>query len=160
MILITIGTQLPFDRLIQDMDAIAPKLGRPVFAQIGPSKYTPKSFQYERSLHPLKMDEMIKKADIIVSHAGIGSILTAQRNGKPIIIYPRLARFGEHRNDHQLATCDKVKSYAGVYTADSKESLFDVLTRDSYEPPVHELIAARQERFLEALGDHISQLRF
>jgi UDP-N-acetylglucosamine transferase subunit ALG13 len=132
MILLTIGTQLPFDRLVEMMDKAAPEVGETIFGQIGKnSKYTPGNFEYCESLRPIEFEEKLKTARVIVSHAGIGSILTARKYGKPIIVVPRLAAFGEHRNDHQLATCNQFRRTANIYVAESQSDIIRFLTNET-----------------------------
>jgi UDP-N-acetylglucosamine transferase subunit ALG13 len=105
MIFVTVGTQLPFDRLIKAIDHWAGE-NKPVdvFAQIGPTKYEPQNIQWLQFLDAEAFQKRIEQADIIVAHAGMGSIITALQLGKPIVVMPRCADLGEHRNDHQVAT--------------------------------------------------------
>lgn len=117
MIFLTVGTQLPFDRLIKAMDEIAPALDQPIFAQIGNGAYIPKNFDYCRFCAQQEVFETFQKAAGIVSHAGTGSMLTARRFNKPIILFPRRASLSEHRNDHQLATCRQLETASGITVA-------------------------------------------
>jgi UDP-N-acetylglucosamine transferase subunit ALG13 len=105
VIFVTVGTQLPFDRLIGAVDEWAgAAAGRSVFAQIGPSRMVPRHIEHARSISPEQCRERMAAAEAIVAHAGIGTILTALELGKPALVMPRQAEFGEHRNNHQLAT--------------------------------------------------------
>ncbi|MDR3471989.1 MAG: glycosyltransferase [Devosia sp.] len=134
MILLTIGTQLPFDRLVQALDEITPLLRHEVFGQIGQSEYTPVNMQWSAFLGADEFDVRFRAASVVVSHAGIGTILSAQKYRKPLIIVPRLARYGEHRNDHQLATANQVREKRGVYVAEDVDALPGLLGRDDLEP--------------------------
>lgn len=135
MIFVTVGSQLPFDRLIRGLDQLASELPLDVFAQIGTGEYEPKNFRWERLLAPSRFNELVEDATLIVSHAGIGSVLSAQRSGKPILIFPRLASHGEHRNDHQLATLRALKDRDGIYTAETIEEIGEILRRPLISPP-------------------------
>jgi len=135
MILVTIGTQLPFDRLIEMMDKIAPSLSMPVFAQIGKAQYQPKNIEWKNSINPKEFETLFSQASVIVSHAGMGTVLTAQKLGKPIIIFPRRAALGEHRNDHQMATTAQMKDRPGVYAAYNEEDLQRLLQSELTGPP-------------------------
>jgi UDP-N-acetylglucosamine transferase subunit ALG13 len=105
MIFVTVGTQGSFDRLVRTVDDWAGVRGRSdVFAQIGPSDYRPRHFVASRFLDPAEFRGRIKAARLVVAHAGMGSIITALEQGKPIIVMPRRADLREQRNDHQLAT--------------------------------------------------------
>lgn len=109
MILLTIGTQLSFDRLISAVDewvSVSPAKIE-VVGQIGPGDYSPRGFRAQSFFEPDELDALASAADLLISHAGMGSIITALTKGKPIIVVPRRADLGEHRNDHQLATARK-----------------------------------------------------
>lgn len=123
MILLTVGTQLPFDRLVDIVDRVAPDTGEEVFGQIGKSTLSPRNFTFQENLPPRDFESKITSARVLVSHAGIGSILTARKYNKPIILFPRLAAHNEHRNDHQLATCAQLKTQAGIYVATDEGEL-------------------------------------
>ena len=86
MIFVAVGTQLPFDRLIRSVDdwaANAPH--RKVVAQIANGTYVPKHLQWERMIGPKAFREYLEKCDLVVAHAGIGTILSALELGKPVI---------------------------------------------------------------------------
>lgn len=118
MIFVTVGTQLPFDRLISAVDEWAGATpSRRVFAQIGPSRMTPRHIKHARFISPEQCSERMAAADAIVAHAGIGTILTALELGKPVLVMPRRAEFAEHRNDHQLATASRFAELGGVSVA-------------------------------------------
>jgi UDP-N-acetylglucosamine transferase subunit ALG13 len=135
MIFVTVGSQLPFDRLVKGIDQLTSDLSVEVFAQIGEGSYEPSNFPWERLLTPTHFNELVKKSTLIVSHAGIGSVLSAQRWGKPILIFPRLASHGEHRNDHQLATLRALKDRDGIYTAETISEIGEILRRPLLAPP-------------------------
>ena len=117
MILVTVGTQLPFDRLVQAMDAIQPGLGIEVIAQNWTGSYQPQNIAVQERFGPAEFEQLARRSALIVAHAGIGSVLTARRLGKPIVLMPRTSGFGEHRSDHQLATARKLVGKPGVFIA-------------------------------------------
>ena len=129
MIFVTVGTQLPFDRMIRAVDQWAGnRFARPdVIAQIGPTDFFPEYINAKPFVTVNEFAELAGSSRIIVSHAGIGSILTALRLGKPIVIMPRRAALGEHRNDHQLATAANFRNRSGVFVADDELELPNIL---------------------------------
>ena len=129
MILTTVGTQLPFDRLIRAVDDWASANNESVFAQIGVSSYQPKFVDWQRFLDPQSFAEKLEAADVVVAHAGIGSIVSALECGKPVIVLPRLARYGEHRNDHQLATAKRFSDSSHVSVVFDERELCEQLDR-------------------------------
>ena len=106
VIFVTVGGELPFDRLIRAMDAFAAAQPRgEVLAQIGAGGFEPAHMRWVRSLdRATTTPRRWPAAELLVAHAGIGSVVTAGEHGKPIVLLPRQARLGEHRNDHQLDT--------------------------------------------------------
>lgn len=124
MIFVTVGSQVPFDRFISAVDEWAALRGRSdVFAQIGNAKYVPKHMQWTAFLDPSEFTRLMEQAQIVVAHAGMGSILSALEWGKPIVVMPRRAKFHEQRNDHQIATARCFEEQGRVIVAYETPSL-------------------------------------
>lgn len=105
MIFVTVGVQLPFDRLVAAMDEWAgAHPGIEVVAQTGLSALACRHMRVFPTLNGDDFQTYVEAAELVVAHAGMGSILTALEIGKPIIVLPRSAELHEHRNDHQAAT--------------------------------------------------------
>lgn len=121
MIFLTVGTQLPFDRLVRALDGWAgARRFQDIFGQIadpGPGGYRPKHFPFTESIAPVEFERRCREATLIVAHAGMGSLITAMTFGKPILVMPRRGHLGEHRNDHQFATAQKLGDRPGVSVA-------------------------------------------
>jgi UDP-N-acetylglucosamine transferase subunit ALG13 len=158
VILATVGTQVPFDRLIQAVDEISPRLAIPAFAQIGVSTYQPRHIDYLPTMRPADFEAKFKAASVIVAHAGIGTVLGALRHKKPIILMPRRASLGEHRNDHQLATCAQLKDRPGIYIAETAVDLEDLLLKGNLVPPDETAVVDRRKTFADKLGEQLLQL--
>lgn len=128
MIFATVGTQLPFDRLLSGLDSWAkcnPKT--PVFAQCGSSKARVSYIKTTPTLSMSAFRRQFEAASLIVAHAGMGTILTAAELGKPVILLPRRACFNEHRNDHQLDTAKEMSRLSNVTVVDDQEELHTAL---------------------------------
>ncbi len=124
MIFVTVGTQLPFDRLVRAVDGWAGRAGRrDVFAQIGESELRPCHIDWARFLSPAEFRERVAQAQLVISHAGMGCILTALELAKPILVMPRHASFGEQRNEHQLATARRLGALGKVAVATDETEL-------------------------------------
>jgi UDP-N-acetylglucosamine transferase subunit ALG13 len=105
LIFVAVGTQLPFDRLIRAVDVWAGhRQRRDVVAQVGPTAYRAANIETHPFLDPTDFRRCVKQAELTVSHAGMGTIITALELGKNVVVMPRRAELLEHRNDHQLAT--------------------------------------------------------
>ncbi len=108
MIFVTVGThEQGFDRLIEFID----NLGLDnVFIQIGYSKYIPKNTKYTKFLSFSEFNKYMENADVIITHGGPSSFMKAISLGKQPIVVPRLKKYNEHVNNHQLEFCNKVVS--------------------------------------------------
>ena len=134
LIFVTTGTQLPFQRLVNSVDAWAERNKESEIVAQTSGGEKPKNFVAYPFFEPAKYLDVVRNARLIVSHAGIGSIITAHEYSLPIIIMPRRFDLGEHRNDHQLATVRKFKSTEGVYAAENEEQLFELLDAQDLFP--------------------------
>lgn len=107
MIFVTVGTHpAQFDRLLKELDSLAEqgKIKEEVFAQVGHTNYVPKS-KLIKTMDFIGLDEFkrkIREASLVITHGGEGSIGEALQQETPMVIVPRLKKFGEHTNDHQL----------------------------------------------------------
>ncbi|MEM1129998.1 MAG: glycosyltransferase [Pseudomonadota bacterium] len=155
MIFATVGTQLPFPRLMEALNDLAPELADDVIAQTGPETGPWPNLDIRPSLTPAEFDDMFRTARVIVAHAGIGTILSAKRHGKPLIVLPRRHALGEHRNDHQLATAKQVDALRGIHvaweTGDLKSLLAtpDLTAADESPSPSHDALIGRLRSFID-----------
>ena len=119
MIFLTVGTQFPFDRLVKAVDDVIAQNGfeERVFAQIGSSSYRPHNFEAVSSLEKKVFDQYICESSGIISHAGIGTITVALENHKPLLVMPRLKKYSEVVNDHQVAICRKFEQLGHILVA-------------------------------------------
>jgi UDP-N-acetylglucosamine transferase subunit ALG13 len=124
MIFVTSGTALPFDRMVKIVDAWAHQRGRnDIFAQIGVGGWEPKHLRFANLLQPAEFSERVRTASVVISHAGIGTILSALHYEKPILVMPKLAKLGEHRNEHQTATAQRMMALGNVNVAFDDDEL-------------------------------------
>lgn len=129
MIFCTTGTQAPFDRFIKAIDEIALVLEEDFFVQAKKGKYVPKNIRVVDFIPPDEFAKIAQSAKIIIAHAGIGSIVSAMRLNKPLIIFPRIAKLGEHRNEHQLATAKKIGELGYAYVVNDVDELKELILR-------------------------------
>lgn len=155
MILVTVGMQLAFDRLIRAMDELAPTLDMPVVAQTGKGTYQARNIRTLESIPPSEFDEMIRETRLIVAHAGIGTVLTAQKFGKPILLFPRRAALGEHRNDHQLATVGQLRGRPGVIVVEDEADLAAGVAQGLAIDVIAEQTVPRRDQLRQALHTFI-----
>lgn len=160
MILLTVGSQLPFDRLARAMDqwcSVNP--GREVVGQVGdvgPDSYQPACYRWKPFFPPSELQQLVEAAELIVAHAGMGSIITALTNAKPIVIMPRRASLGEHRNDHQLATVSRFAGRRGIFVAQDEYGLAQAMEQALAAPQEGAILQPFADRgFTDALRRYI-----
>lgn len=153
MIFITIGTQIPFDRLIEILDRIAPDLDEEIYAQVLKGKYKPKHIKTLDFIEPDEFEKVFLQARLVVAHAGMGTILSSLRKSKPLIIFPRIASLGEHRNDHQSATARMIKEKNYAYVAMDERELRELLHKDLR--PLNSIGEFASESLIKSLKDFI-----
>jgi UDP-N-acetylglucosamine transferase subunit ALG13 len=130
VIFVTVGTELPFNRLVQTVDQWALAQGRTdVFAQIGETDWQPLHIAWTHFLQPPEFARRFAEAEVVVSHAGMGTILSALQWEKPILVMPRRASLGEQRNEHQLATARHLSELGKINVAMDENELRAMLDR-------------------------------
>lgn len=105
MIFVTLGTQdKTFERLLKIIDEAVDKkiIKDKVIVQAGSTNYTTKNMKILKYISPNDFDKYIKECDVLITHAGVGSIFTGLKNNKKVLAIPRLSKYKEHHNDHQL----------------------------------------------------------
>lgn len=158
MIFVTVGTQLAFDRLVRAVDEWAeanPTIE--IFAQIGPGIRRPRAMSHADFVPPEMADELIRQAELVVAHAGMGSILTALRFQRPILIMPRKAVLGEHRNDHQFATARWLDGRPGISVAWRESEIPEKLDRRCALATGPKLAEFASGPLIERLGNFVRQ---
>jgi UDP-N-acetylglucosamine transferase subunit ALG13 len=153
VIFLSVGTQLGFDRLVRSVDKwCSMNTEVKATAQIGAGDYVPKHMDWERNLEAEAYAAKVEMASTLIAHAGMGSLLTAIGAQKPLIMMPRDAQLGEHRNDHQLDAIDRVMRPMGVHVALDDLELHALLDcARELEPPHHERMEANRSGFITKL---------
>lgn len=156
MILVTVGTDLPFDRMVRVVDEWARLNDRDdVYAQIGEGGWEPQHIRFSRFLSPPEFAQCFSSANVIISHAGMGTILSAMSYGKPILVMPKKASLGEHRSEHQLATARHMAELGSVNVAFDEYELRDRLDHLDCLASPRAIGNAADERLLNGLHGYI-----
>ena len=138
MIFITVGSQkFQFNRLLKKIDELVEKkiITDLVFAQIGNSDYKPKNFEYIDFLEQEEFNKKINESDLIITHAGTGVIINAVKKGKKVIATPRLAKYEEHVDDHQIQLIkqfEELNFIEPLYDLNELEKKLDVINNKQY----------------------------
>ena len=130
MIFVTVGTHYQgFERLIEKMDQIAAKIDEKVIMQIGYTDYKPKNAKWFKFLEYDEINNLYNEAELIISHAGAGTLLDSLNSKKPIIIVPRLKKFGEHIDNQQIELAEALENTSKVLAVYDIEDLEDNLLK-------------------------------
>ena len=137
MIFITLGSQkFQFNRLLKSVDElIEGGLDEEVFAQIGYSNYKPKNYKYKEFLDREEFSEVINCSDIVITHGGTGAIIGAVKKRKKVIAVPRLAKYGEHVDDHQLQLVSQFRELDLIYSCEDGDlkSAIETVKKKKYK---------------------------
>jgi len=160
MIFVTVGHQMPFDRMVKAVDEWASSNQRDdVFAQIGSTKYRPAHIQWAHTIDPNEFQERIAQADAVVAHAGTGTILTALEQRTPILVMPRRAALLETRNDHQVATAQRFLEMGRVAVAMDETELPGMLKQLSQLSASDTISSAASPELLKAISEFVHNER-
>jgi len=161
MIFLTVGTQFPFERLLRAVDKAFDSglLNEEVYAQIGESSYVPRNFKAVESLQKAEFDIYLTKASAVIGHAGMGTITATLEREKPLLVLPRLKKFGEVVNDHQVGIARRFEQAGLLLAAYEAHELAMHLPRlKTFRPQrrqcATEAVAGRIARFLEEMKIH------
>lgn len=159
MIFITLGTQdKPFNRLLEAVDkAINDGLIKDeVVVQAGCTKYESENMKIFDLIPMDDFDELMNKTDLLITHGGVGSIITGLKRDKKVIAVPRLAKYGEHVNDHQLQIIERFNEAGyiiGITEMDELESALEKIK--DFHPNKY---TSNTENMIKTVTDYIDSL--
>ena len=132
MILVTLGTQdKDFSRLIKSVEnyVIKNKIKEKVVVQAGHTKYESKYLEILDFVDMDTFSKLISECDILITHGGVGSILTGINHGKKVIAAARLKKYKEHTNDHQKQIIKKLVKEGYIVELKNFNKLDDALKK-------------------------------
>lgn len=138
MILVLLGTQNnSFHRLLEEVQNNIDngKIKEEVIIQKGYTKFESKDMEIYSEIPIEELEKLIEKANLVITHGGVGSIINAITKGKKVIAVPRLQKYGEHVNDHQLDIIDSFNEKKYIMGIHSVEELGEALEKvEKFEP--------------------------
>ena len=140
MILVLLGTQdNSFHRLLDKIQELINEkvITEKVIVQAGRTKYESKDMEIYSLMPEEKLSEIMKKADLVITHGGVGSIVMALKMGKKVIAVPRLSSFGEHINDHQIQIVDSFDKQDFLIGVTKLDDLKEALEKSKKFKPKH-----------------------
>ena len=140
--LITVGSMQgrSFIRLFNIIDELCAEgflNGKDTIAQTGYDNYKSKYYDSFDLIGDDKFKEIIQKSDLIITHAGTGTVTASLKAGKKTIVFPRLSKYDEHYDDHQTELADLFESQGYVLQARNKDELVACINNiDNFVPKV------------------------
>ena len=144
MILVTLGTQdKTFVRLLDEIDKLINKgiIQDKVIVQAGFTKYSSDNMEIFDLIPQDEFNNLMSKADLVITHGGVGNIISALEKNKKVIAVPRLAKYKEHINDHQtqiIAKFNAVGYIIGLRDVDELENAFKKVKKFKPQKFVHD----------------------
>ena len=120
MIFVTLGTSdYPFTRLLKQIDdLIENNIIKNITVQCGNEEYHPKNFTIIKNLDKKEFNKYLKKAEVVITHGGVGTIIDCIKMGKKVIAFPRKAEYGEAKNNHQEQIINNLKNTGSILTGE------------------------------------------
>lgn len=163
MIFVTVGThEQQFNRLVQKIDELkgSGEIDEEVMIQTGYTTYIPKYCNYQQFFKYSEMLMQVKKARIIITHGGPSSFIMPLQIGKIPIVVPRMKKYDEHVNDHQLLFCQQVaKRIGNIILKENVEELMDTIK--DYDKMVQNMksgLNSNNIQFNHRLGEIVDEL--
>ena len=159
MTLVILGTQdKVFPRLLEAIEKQI-ELGNlkgKVVVQAGSTKFESKYMKIFDLIPMKQFDELLSKSDLIITHGGVGTILSALRKDKKVIVVPRLAKYQEHENDHQLEIVDSFSKLGYILPCKDLNELSDVLEQvKKFKPKKY---VSDNHKMLNLIEDYIDNI--
>ena len=163
MIFVTVGThEQQFDRLIRKIDELrgSGEINEEVLVQTGYATYVPKYCVFKNFFEYSEMIEEVKKAHIVITHGGPSSFIMPLQVKKIPIVVPRMKKYNEHVNDHQVTFCEQVSKRMGnIILIEDIEKLLDTIK--NYEEIVQNMKSGLESNnacFNRRLGEIVNDL--
>ena len=154
MTLVTLGTQhQEFTRLLDYIENS--NLKGEIIVQAGYTKYESKRMKIFNFISYDEMEKYIDKCDLVITHAGTGSIVMPLKKGKKVIACARLSKFGEHVDDHQAELVDVFYSEGYILKVDEDTPLDEVLKNITDFKP--KKFVSNTKKFIESLEKEINK---
>ena len=159
MILVLLGTQNnSFHRLLEEIDKLIEKkiIKDDVIVQLGYTKYKSKNMKLFNLISKENLEKFQSEVDLIITHGGVGSIISSIKKGKKVIAVPRLHEYNEHVNDHQKEIVELFNEKGYIIGINKVEELQNALLKvNDFTPKKYE---NNNERMLGIISDFIDKI--
>ncbi|WP_395549344.1 MULTISPECIES: PssE/Cps14G family polysaccharide biosynthesis glycosyltransferase [unclassified Lacrimispora] len=159
MIFITVGSRsFQFNRLLEAIDiaVIKGEITDEIFAQIGPSEYKPTNYQYVDFLNQDEFNKKIEECGIVITHGGTGIIVNSVKMGKKVIAVPRLAKYHEVVDDHQLQLVREFEKMGLIVACYETDKIASAVEQSKCQPLVN--YHSNSEQIIESIRKFINSM--
>ncbi len=162
MILVLLGTQNnSFHRLLEELDKLVEKkiIDEKIIVQAGYTKYESKNMKIFGLIRQEELEKYQEKADLIITHGGVGSIISSIKKGKKVIAVPRLHKYHEHVNDHQLQIVENFSSKGYIIGIKEIEKLEEaILKAKDFKPVKYETLPKGENKIIKIIEEFIDNI--
>lgn len=159
MILVLLGTQdKPFTRLLDEIEKLKKEkiINDEIVVQAGLTKYKSENMEIHGLIQIDELMKLMKKTDLVITHGGVGSILSALQLDKKVIAIPRLSEYGEHTNDHQIQIVNEFFNTGYILKCDNPSDLENVLSSlKKFKPKKYK---SNNKNFVKLIEDYIDNI--
>ena len=159
MIFVTLGTNdESFERLLKAIDKEIEKgtIKERVVVQAGCTKYQSKKMEIMDLIPREEFDRLISECDLLITHGGVGSILTGINHNKKVIAVPRLAKYKEHGNDHQLQIVENFSERKYILAVKDLNKLGKIIEKAKKFKP--QKFVSNTNNIIQLIEDYIDNL--
>lgn len=156
MILVLLGThELPFTRLLKEVELLKVNhfIEEEIIVQNGNTPYNSPFLSLRPFVSYEEMSSLVNEAKLIITHAGTGSIVTSLKQGKKVIAAPRLKKYGEHNDDHQLEIVNSFVQKGYLLVWNDGDNLEQIIKEAEHFHPIP--FHSEKSRMLSLLKDFI-----
>ena len=162
MILVLLGTQNnSFHRLLEKIDELIKKgiIDEKVLVQSGYTKYESKNMRIFDLIPQEELEKYQEQADLIITHGGVGSIISSIKKGKKIIAVARCHKYHEHVNDHQQQIVESFnkKGYViGINDVNELEKA--IINAQNFIPVKYDISKKENSKILKIIEEYINTI--
>lgn len=159
MIFVAVGTQkFQFNRLLKAVDDLIGQglLKDEVFAQVGHSDYVPRNYAYKDFISRDDFQSCISRCDLLITHSGVATIIAGLKLHKSVVVVPRLAKFGEHVDDHQFQIAESFSTKNLLLMCREQDDLAE-LVREARTHHFAEYVSHR-DRVTDAIREYLKTI--
>lgn len=158
MIFVILGThELPFTRLLKEVERLKKEgfIEDDIIVQNGNTSFKSTNMELRPFVTFEQMNQLFNEARLIITHAGTGSVITGLKKGKKIIAAPRLEKYGEHNDDHQLQLTESFTEQGHILNWGEEDNLLELIYQaETFEPKPFQ---SKQEQMFSLIKNFIDQ---